>query len=201
MLRPLDLAIRKLDAVVLAAGGSTRLGRPKQLLSYRGAPLILRTIRLARHAVSGRVIVVLGNEQQRLRSLLHRRTDQAIVVNNSNWHRGLATSLQAGLNRTSPTASGILILLVDQAKLKAGDIDLLLARWRKRPARPAAAFYLGGAGAPAVIPRSLFNEIRSLDGDIGARHLLRRLGDVSTVAMPAAEFDVDTPADAAALNS
>jgi CTP:molybdopterin cytidylyltransferase MocA len=194
-----DSARRKLDAIVLAAGGSTRLGRPKQLLSYRGSPLILRMTRLARQSVGGRVIVVLGDQQQRLRSLLRRRARHVIIVNNANWCGGLATSLTAGLKRVSPTASGLLVLLVDQAKLGSADIDRLIECWRQRPGRPAAAFYLGGAGAPAVIPRSWFREVRSLKGDTGARSLLRRLGDISLIDMPAAEFDVDTPAEAALL--
>jgi len=199
MQNPLRSAKRSLDAVLLAAGSSTQLGRPKQLLSYRRAPLIVGMALLARRSVRGRVIVVLGDQQQRLRSLLRRRVPGIVVVSNTHWREGLATSLQAGLNRVTPTAAGFLVLLVDQAKIEAADIDRLIAGWRKRPALPAAAFYDGRGGVPAVIPRLLFDQVRALKGDRGARDLLRRVGEISLVEMPAARFDIDTPADAALL--
>jgi molybdenum cofactor cytidylyltransferase len=199
MRNPLRSTKRSLDAVLLAAGGSTRLGRPKQLLRYRRTPLIVRMALLARRSVRGRVIVVLGDQQQRLRCLLRRRVPGIVVVTNSHWREGLATSLKAGLHRVTPTAAGFLVLLVDQAKLEAADIDRLIAGWRNRPALPAAAFYGGRGGVPAVIPRVLFEKVRALEGDRGARDLLRRVGEISLVEMPAAQFDIDTPADAALL--
>ena len=191
----------RLAAVILAAGGSTRLGQPKQLVKYRGKALILRTVHLARLSVGGPVIVVLGDQQQRMRSLLRRHDRRLTIVNNADWQQGLATSLQAGLKRVPRTTNAALILLVDQAKLGASDISRLISGWCKRPGKPAAAAYLGTAGAPAVIPRSRFGEVFLLDGDAGARSLLHRLSEVSLVDMPAAGFDVDTPADAAALTA
>ena len=189
----------RLATIILAAGGSRRLGQPKQLLRFRGTPLIVRTARLARQTVKGEIIVVLGEQQQRLRSLLHRHDQKLVIANNPHWKQGLATSLQAGLQQVPPVASAVLILLVDQAKLSTADVVRLIACWQKRPGKPAAAFFLGRAGAPAVIPRRWFSDIRALEGDIGARQLLRRLGAISLVGLPAAEFDVDTPADATAL--
>jgi molybdenum cofactor cytidylyltransferase len=199
MQNSLRSAKRNLDAILLAAGGSTRLGRPKQLLTFRRAPLIVRMALLARRSVRGRVIVVLGDQQQRLRSLLRRRVPGAIIVTNSHWREGLATSLKSGLKIVAPGAAGFLVLLVDQAKIEATDIDRLIAGWRKRPALPAAAYYGGRGGVPAVIPRALFDQVRALDGDRGARDLLRRVGEISLVEIPAAKFDIDTPADAALL--
>lgn len=191
----------RLAAVILAAGGSKRLGRTKQLLRYRCMPLILRSVRLARHGTRGRIVVVLGDQRQRLRSLLHRHAKDVIVVGNAHWHEGLASSLAAGLQAIPPNVRAALILLVDQAGLEATDIKRLVAAWRARPTRPAAAHYQGRAGVPAVIPRRWFRSLATLGGDVGARHVLRRLGDVSLVAMPSAELDVDTPADAAALGA
>lgn len=169
------------------------------MLRYQRTPLILRTIRIAQHAVGGPLIVVLGNDQQRLRSLLRRHADNPTVVYNSDWRTGLASSLRAGIKRVSPTASAVLILLVDQARLGRSDLSQLVRRWQKRPSIPAAAYYAGRPGAPAVIPRKHFKAVGMLDGDVGARRLLRGLGELTLVAMPAAAFDVDTPADAAAL--
>jgi molybdenum cofactor cytidylyltransferase len=194
-----------LAAVILAAGGSRRLGRPKQLLRYRGRTLIERAVRLARHAAGGGIVVVVGNQRQRLRSLLRRRREsgleggRASVVGNPRWATGLASSLAAGIGAVPPAAKAALILVVDQARLDAGDIERLVAAWRRRPSKPAAARYLGRAGVPAVIPRRWFPALASLTGDVGAREVLRRLDDVSLVEMPAAAFDIDLPADAESL--
>jgi len=193
----------RLAAVILAAGGSSRLGRPKQLLRYRGVALIERALRLARRVAGRDVIVVLGDQQQRLRSLLRRRPGaggrRCSIVNNARWAEGLATSLRAGIGAVPPTAAAVLILVVDQAKIEARDIDRLVSRWQKRPAKPAAARYADRAGVPAVIPRRWFREVATLAGDVGARQILRRLDGTSLVDMPAAAFDIDTPADARSL--
>jgi len=194
----------RIAAVILAAGGSSRLGRSKQLLRYRGVPLIERAVRLARHAAGSGVIVVLGDQRQRLRSLLQRRGQGAqkprlTIVGNPRWTDGLSSSLRAGIAAVPPGAEAVLMLLVDQATLTSLDIERLVSGWRRHPLRPAAAHYLGRIGVPAVIPRRWFRELATLDGDVGAREVLRRVDGVSLVEMPAAAFDVDTAADAAAL--
>lgn len=199
-------ADRDLAAVILAAGGSSRLGQPKQLLRYRGRPLIVRAVRLAGRVAGAGVIVVLGDQRQRLRSLLRRRDrvrdhETLSIVDNPRWADGLASSLRAGIGATPTSAKAALILVVDQARLDAADLNRLAGRWRRRPSRPAAAHYLDRAGVPAVIPRRWFRDLAALSGDVGARELLRRLDDVSLVPMPNAAFDVDTPADAATLGS
>lgn len=201
MAKPSAIASLGLTAVVLAAGGSSRLGRPKQLLRHGGEPLIARAARLAQRAAGGRVIVVLGAERLRLQSSLRRRGHAVYVAYNARWRDGLAGSLRTGLACVPASAKAALVLLTDQALLDAADLERLVAHWLRRPDRPAAACYDGDAGAPAIIPRRLFRHVRRLDGDIGARHLLRELPGLTLVGMPAAGFDVDTPADAAALRA
>jgi len=200
MRKPLPGRRPGLAAIVLAAGGSSRLGRPKQLLRWRNEPLIARAARLARQSVGGNVIVVLGAGRQRLRSLLRRRDSSLDIVCNARWPEGLASSLKAGLSRVPRSAAGVLIVLVDQPGIERADLARLVARWRARACQPAAAFYLGRAGVPAVIPRRLFKAVGTLEGDAGARQLLRNVGAVSLIDMPGAGFDIDTPTDAAVLS-
>lgn len=190
-----------LAAIVLAAGGSTRLGRPKALLRFRQEALLARCCRLAARAVDGPVLVVLGAGRQRLRSLLARRSPRVGIAVNPRWPDGLAASLQTGLAQLPSGVDGALILLVDQAWLMPGDLKSLVARWRRRAGQPAAACYVGRHGAPAVIPRRFFAQLAGLRGDCGARQLLRELGSITSVSMPRAAFDVDTPADAARLSA
>jgi molybdenum cofactor cytidylyltransferase len=195
----------RLSAIVLAAGGSSRLGRPKQLLRYRGEPLAARAARLALETVGGRVggpvVAVLGAGRQQLRSVLRRHLPSVHCIANAGWRKGLAGSLKTGLGRVPRDAAGVLVLLVDQPGIEAADLGRLASRWRRRPERPAAAFYSGRPGVPAIIPRRYFGRLRRLDGDVGARHVLRDLGRLTLVAMPEGAFDIDTEGDAAALKS
>jgi len=189
----------RLAALVLAAGGSSRLGVPKQLLRLRGEPLLLRACRLASAVADVGPIVVLGAGALRLRCLLRRRGVAVTIVHNAGWREGMASSLRAGVARVPRCTDGLLVALVDQPGVKAADLARLAGRWRRRPGWPAAAYYQGRVGAPAIIPRRLFGSLRALQGDTGARQLLGEMGTLSLLALPAAAVDIDTPRDAAML--
>jgi CTP:molybdopterin cytidylyltransferase MocA len=186
--------------VLLAAGGSRRLGRPKQLVRRRGQALLARAVDAARGALPGApLVVVLGAEALRLRALLRRRDPAVRPVVNSRWSTGLASSLERGLDALSSDVDAALVLLVDQPNVDAAALRRLVAAWRRRPTAPAAAHYLGRAGVPAILPRRSWRAVRGLDGDAGARALLRGVATVTLVDMPEAEIDIDTPEDAARL--
>jgi molybdenum cofactor cytidylyltransferase len=185
--------------IVLAAGGSSRLGSSKQLVRRNNRPLMLRALELATSVAPTRTAVVLGADALRLRGLLRRHDPSARVVSNSGWREGIAASLRAGIRALPADAAAALILLTDQALLTQADLERLLAAWRARPAQPAAACYAGGVGVPAILPRAFWRSVRSLRGDAGARKVLRAAEAVTLVDMPNAAFDVDTPADVDAL--
>jgi CTP:molybdopterin cytidylyltransferase MocA len=181
---------------LLAAGGSRRLGTPKQLVRYRGRPLLLHAAAAARDAVPGApLIVVSGAENIRVRLVLRRARCRARVVTNPRWPEGMATSLRAGLAAADRATKAILVLLVDQPLVDAGSLRRLVAAWRRRPGTPAVARYDGRSGVPAVLPRRHWRALTSLRGDEGARALLRGSTAATQVAMPEAAVDVDTPAD------
>jgi molybdenum cofactor cytidylyltransferase len=188
-----------LACIVLAAGASARLGRPKQLVRRQGRPLLARAIGIARRAAPGAVVVVLGACRQRLKSLTRRESARIATVYNADWAEGLASSLRLGLKALPADTRAALILLPDQAKVSRYEIDRLVRRWRARPERAAAARYAGRTGAPAIIPRRLFRAAKTLEGDVGARHLLRAGGFVTQVPIASAAFDLDTPEDLARL--
>jgi CTP:molybdopterin cytidylyltransferase MocA len=191
---------RRLACVLLAAGASRRLGAPKQLLRSRGRSLLLQALGAARAAApSSPLIVVLGAHALRLRGHLRRNGAAARAVTNAGWDTGLASSLQAGLAAVPSRAEAVLVLLTDQPEVGAAALRRLIAAWRRRPSLPAAARYAGRVGVPAILPRRTWRAVRELDGDVGARALLRDAAEVTLVAMPEAELDIDTPADAARL--
>ncbi len=187
--------------MILAAGGSRRLGRPKQLLKHRGAALLVRALRLAHDMTPGRVVVVLGAQRLRLRLLVrrHQRAPTRLVHNGA-WQTGMAGSLRRGLDALPASCGAALLLVVDQPGISRAALARLLAAASRRPGRLVAATYGGRPGVPAVIPRRYWRELRRLGGDQGARRLLRRHGArVIQVELPEAAWDIDVPEDAARL--
>lgn len=192
-------ADKELACLVLAAGGSRRLGAPKQLVRRGTRPLIVHALAAAHRALPrAPVIVVLGARVARLRGVVRQAAPQARIVYNAEWAEGLASSLKAGLTAVPPGTTALLVLLVDQPDVDARALRRLVLAWRRRPGIAAAAHYLGKPGVPAILPRRYWREIRTLTGDSGARSVLRA-HRVTLVAMPEAVLDIDTRADAERL--
>jgi len=180
---------------VLAAGASRRLGRPKQLVRRAGEPLVRRTVRVAESLRPLWIGVVVGARAARVAAAL--RGTGVEIVPAARWRDGLAASLAAGVRRAPGRARRLLVVTVDQWQVGAADLARLLAAGRRGP---AAAAYGGGLGVPAVFPRRLWPALARLRGDRGARALLER-GPATSVPLPAAATDLDTPAELAAFRS
>ena len=187
-------------SLILAAGGSSRLGTPKQLLRIHAQPLLCRAIMAAENNTPDQVLVVLGAHALKLRLLLNRRHPNVYTITNTNWLNGMASSLAVGLSALPARASAALLILSDQPGVNAQSLRRLVHAWNIRPRQAVAAHYEGRSGAPAVIPRKLWAIAKKFTGDIGARHLLRD-GDIvpTIVPMPEAVFDVDTEQDQSRL--
>lgn len=188
--------------MLLAAGGSQRLGQPKQFVRHGVHTLLQRAIASARGALpAAPLIVVVGANGARVRSVLARARRRVHIVTNTRWQAGMAASLQAGIAAVPQTARAVLVLVVDQPWVGAAGLSRLLRAWRRRPNVPAAAWYDGRVGVPAVLPRRHWRLLRAVHGDQGARALLRGSDHVTLVDLPEAAFDVDTLADVEKLRS
>lgn len=180
--------------VLLAAGGSKRLGQAKQLLEMGGETLVHRAARLALATSPHDAVLVLGAHADAVLAgvaMLSLRPVQC-----ADWERGMGTSLRAGLAALAPGCDGALVLLCDQPDLEASHLQSLVQAWRRDPARAAASAYAGVLGVPALLPRPWFAELAALDGDRGARDLLRaRAAQVHYVACSPLARDIDGPAD------
>lgn len=183
-----------LAGIVLAAGGSRRLGRPKQLVVYRGEMLVQRAVAVALPFCGAGITVVTGESASETRNAL--RGTPANIVFNPGWKDGLSTSLRAAMAAIPyPGIDGVLICLCDQPLVTGEDLASLINVWQTAPDRPAAASYSGTLGVPAVFPPAYFAALMELSGDTGARSVLQAAEHVSVVSMPGAALDVDTEAD------
>jgi molybdenum cofactor cytidylyltransferase len=195
--RPVTAAPARLQglwAIVLAAGGARRFGRNKLLLRVGGESLLARATRQATRLVGSRCIVVLGADASQLAGELTGHPVRVVV--NRHWRSGMAGSLQAGVLALPASARAALVVLADQYAVGADDLLRLALAWARRPQSAAAALVNALPGAPAVLPRSLFAAVLDLQGDRGARHLLRATGrSVSGVEMSAAGYDLDAHHD------
>jgi molybdenum cofactor cytidylyltransferase len=182
-----------IHVIILAAGASTRFGRPKQLATIGGAPMLQQVVAQAQAFAGPAVTVVIGANAAEIAPALARSS--AGVVVNRHWAEGMASSIRAGIKQVPSHSDAALLLLADQPAITSGDLTRLADAWRREPQRIAAALYGDGRGVPAVFPRSAFPALLALRGERGAQALLRSPGSCTAVAMPSAALDVDTPED------
>jgi molybdenum cofactor cytidylyltransferase len=180
-------------AVILAAGGSTRMGRPKQLLPWCRRSLLRHVVDVAGEAGCDPVVVVLGAAADRLRPELDGLS--VTTVENPEWEAGPGTSVRVGIGAVG-TADAVVFLTCDQPFVDAGHVRRLIEAHRRTGQPMAASGYDGTAGVPALFAWPCFPELTGLAPQAGARQLLARYPRrVETVPFPAGAIDLDTPAD------
>lgn len=189
-----------LHVLILAAGGSTRLGRPKQLVKLGGRPALHIVLANAVSLAGNAVTVVLGAHASELSQLFAHSPASMIV--NRDWEEGLASSLRCGVAALPPGCEAAMIVLGDQVAVTADDLRRLAEAWRGDESRIAASAYGQQIGVPAIFPYWCFSGLMELRGDRGARGILERHRErLTRVAMPNAAVDLDTPEDLAALTA
>lgn len=185
-----------LGAILLAAGGSSRLGRPKQLVEIDGEPLVRRQARLLLALEPACVVVVTGAAREEVEAALAGLDVR--FAHHPGWEGGMGTSIAKGIRLMPERVRGALLLLVDQYRLEAADLGRLIDAWSADPLAVALAGWDGERGPPTLFPRSLFERLSRLRGDSGARPVLRKFkGRQITVDMPHAALDVDVAEDLA----
>jgi molybdenum cofactor cytidylyltransferase len=184
--------------LILAAGASSRLGQPKQLVKLGGRPALHIVVSNAVSLAGNAVTVVLGAHARELTHLLAH--SPASVIVNRHWEEGMASSLRFGMASLPPACEAVLVLLGDQVAVTADDLKRLASAWRGEPSFVAASVYDQQVGVPAIFPRLCFSELAELRGDRGARTILERNAyRLVRVPMSNAAVDLDTPEDLAAL--
>jgi molybdenum cofactor cytidylyltransferase len=188
-----------LHVVILAAGFSSRLGRPKALARVRSSTLLRRTLRLVARLAPAKITLVLPPRAMRYR--IEARGLKVAFAVNSGRAAGLSSSVRLGLTRSRGSAA-VLILPVDLAALSRRDLSRLISRWRgarrrliaRRIDAPQRA---AQGGAPLILPRWLYARALAVTGDSGLRELVRGLPvpQRALIDLPSAALDVDTSSD------
>jgi molybdenum cofactor cytidylyltransferase len=188
---------KRVAAVVLAAGASTRLGKPKQLVPYKGMPLVARAARAALHSGTDPIVVVLGANAEAVGAALS--GIPVVPVINPEWNRGIGTSIATGVKAIlgqAPSVDAVLVMLGDQPLVDGPELRRLLEGWPGSDASVAAAAYADTIGVPAVFGRGHFDALCSLQPLSGAARLLREANArPHRVTMPEGATDIDTPND------
>ena len=185
--------------LLLAAGASTRMGQPKQLLPYHGRTLLRQAAETAVASGCAPIILVTGALHEELLPEIDGLPIRA--VHNAAWESGMASSIRAGLAALAETQpAAVLIMLTDQPLVTPELLQQLVAQQQQTQAPIVAAAYGDTLGVPAIFHHSVLPELLKLQGQQGAGRLIASLGAaVGQVPFPAGLLDVDTPAQYEAL--
>jgi len=189
-------------AIVLAAGGSTRLGRPKQLLRRGGESLVARTVRLAAETRPCRLLVMLGACHDSVAATLV-PSPRVELHEVPDWRDGLSASLVAAAHALRAHRGPVLVTGIDQPALGALHLRALLDGSRSVRSGCAVVMHGERPGAPAVLSHLLFSQVDALEGDRGFGALLAALPEDALFRLqaPSLAQDIDTPDDVRRLRA
>ncbi|MCQ8119837.1 nucleotidyltransferase family protein [Methylomonas rosea] len=187
-------AIDNVYAVILAAGASSRMGSPKQLLIWQDRPLLTHALANAQAVLAERIVLVLGANAEAIKTAID--LNGVSVALNPDWADGMAGSIRTGIEALPATAGAVLLMLCDQPLINAAHLQNLLRAWQIAPERIVVSQYAESFGVPAVFPAAFFAQLVGLTGDRGAKPLLLRFEEALVkVPLQEAELDIDTQGD------
>jgi molybdenum cofactor cytidylyltransferase len=189
--------MHKYGFVILAAGSSSRLGQPKQLLNFGNKNLLQFSIEQAVRVNKGPVVTVLGSHAEIIRSTIENQSAQIII--NHSWEEGMGSSIRCGtamMLQKYPLTDAIIFMVCDQPYLSTNHLEALMLEAETSQKGIVASTYKDTAGTPVLFHKKYFNELLELKGIEGAKKLISKYsGDVSYILFVSGEVDIDTVAD------
>ena len=183
----------KVAGIILAAGTSSRMGRPKQLLPFKGKTLLAWAIEAAIQSSLTQVILVLGHNTADIQKTLD--FPDLSIIHNPEYQQGQSASIRHGIKALDTSIDAVMFLLGDQPLLKPKTINTLIAAYREKHGLIVAPTFQGNRGNPVLFDRLLFPRLETLSNDSGGRILFKEYADqinLVEVDDPGIHIDVDT---------
>src|SRR4029077_11221237 len=172
--------------VILAAGASTRLGKPKQLLQYQGKTLLAHTINEAVNSNADEVVVILGKNANLFKKGIDEKKVRFAI--NSSWEEGMASSIRLGLDtllNDKPYIDAVIFMVCDQPHISLSILNKLIKAQQKTTKQIVTCNYGDAIGPPALFHKKYFKELMKLSGDTGAKKIIQKnMNDVATILFP-----------------
>ena len=186
----------KTAAIILAAGNSSRLGRPKQNLVFEGETLLNRVVQTVKSLGLVEIVLVLGANKETILERL--KAEEITLLTNESWQEGMSSSIQLGLKHllSKGDLDNLLLLLSDQPFVTRDFLQGMMDKHLLSGKGITAAFYQNTVGVPAFFGQKYFPELLALKGSEGAKKtLLRHQDDLGTFEFPEGSIDIDTEED------
>jgi molybdenum cofactor cytidylyltransferase len=198
-----DYIVNSCGIVILAAGASTRLGKPKQLLLYQGKTLLGHAINEAANSKVDAVVVVLGKDADLFKKEIDEKKVRVAI--NSSWEEGMASSVCLGLDtllNDKPYIDAVIFMVCDQPHISSSILNELIKIQQKTTKQIVTCNYGESIGPPALFHKKYFKELMKLSGDAGARKIIQQnMNDVAIISFPEGRIDIDTNEDYEALKN
>jgi len=184
--------------LVLAAGAASRMGNPKQLLNWKGKPMVQSVLQTCAELPHEQVFCVVGAHLEQVAAVVAETGTAKLIVNNE-WEKGIGSSIVTGLKsiqQSNPAVTHVTILLGDQPCINTSILEVLIHNSQQSPNYIVACKYPNGVGVPAIFPSAVFKLMEKLNSTLGAKKLIASYPKVKSVEVPSnLLFDIDTPAD------
>jgi molybdenum cofactor cytidylyltransferase len=192
---------KKLSILILAAGNSSRLGSPKQLIEFEGKTLIERITETAL-SISEEILIVLGGNLDMILPKLERFEDNISTIFNPHWQEGMGTSIRIGVEKLTNKSDLILILLSDQPFISKVLLQNMLQTYASSQNPITSCVYNNTLGVPILFDKSIFPELLKLSGDKGAKSFLHLYENrISIIDFPEGVIDIDIIEDIEKMRS
>ena len=189
--------------IILAAGESSRMGQPKQLLPYLETTLLERAFETACSLAGARVCIVLGSGAETILPIIANASENIII--NKDWKTGMSSTIKCGLQyilSKYPATDGVIFMTCDQPYITNENLNEMIAMRRENGKTIIAASYADTIGIPVLFGARLFSELMQLNGDKGAKQIIQKYpDDVAEILIPRAAIDIDTPEQFQALKA